>query len=42
MSKEIPFASQSLTVVEQIMKDNNISRKEAVKICLIQRHIRKS
>ena len=32
MSKEIPFESQSITVIEHIMKDNNASRQDAIKL----------
>lgn len=32
MNKEIPFESQSITVIERIMKDNKVSRQEAMKI----------
>lgn len=32
MKNKIPFESQSITVVEHIMKDNNISREDAIKM----------
>ena len=32
MSKDIPFESQSITIIERIMKDKNISRQEALNI----------
>lgn len=32
MNKEIPFESQSITVIERIMKDNKVSRQEAMKL----------
>ena len=32
MNKGIPFESQSITIIEHIMKDNNASRKDAMKL----------
>lgn len=32
MSRDIPFESQSITIIERIMKDKNASRQEAMKL----------
>ncbi len=34
MGKEIPFESQTITIIERIMKDKNVSREDAVKLWL--------
>lgn len=32
MSKEIPFESQSITLIEHLIKNNNMTREQAIKL----------